>query len=133
MTLYHVILLFLASLMAFFVLRPLIFGGKRLSVAEAHTKIAEGTAVLVDVREPSEWRSGVAQPAQLLSLSDLQGARTRWAPFLAENKDKEILLYCLSGIRSGQAAMILRKEGFKVANVGSFRRWAGAGLPTRKP
>ena len=133
MTLYHVNLLFFASLMAFFVLRPLLFGGKRISVAEAHTKLAEGTAVLVDVREPGEWRSGVAAPAELLPLSDLQGARTKWAPFLAANKNKEILVYCVSGIRSGSAAMILKREGFKVANVGSYRRWAGAGLPTRKP
>ncbi len=133
MTLYHVILLFFASLMAFFVLRPLLFGGKRLSVADAHTKLAEGNAVLVDVREPAEWRSGVAAPAELLPLSDLQGARSRWKPFLTANKDKEILVYCVSGIRSGSAAMILKREGFKVANIGSYRRWAGAGLPTRKP
>ncbi len=133
MTLYHVILLFFASLLAFVVLRPLLFGGKRISVADAHTKIAEGNAVLVDVREPAEWRDGVAAPAELLPLSDLQGTRAKWKTFLAANKDKEILLYCVSGIRSGSAAMILKREGFKVANVGSYRRWAGAGLPTRKP
>ncbi len=133
MTLYHVILLFFASVMAGFVLRPLIFGGKRITVADAHAKLAAGNAVLVDVREPAEWRDGVAAPAELLPLSDLQGARARWKPFLAANKDKEILLYCVSGIRSGSAAMILKREGFKVANVGSYRRWAGAGLPTRKP
>ena len=133
MTLYHVILLFFASLMAFIVLRPLLFGGKRISVADAHTKLAEGTAVLVDVREPGEWQSGVAAPAEPLPVSDLLADRRQWKPFLAANKDKEILLYCASGIRSGSAAMILKREGFTVANLGSYRRWVGAGLPTRKP
>jgi rhodanese-related sulfurtransferase len=133
MTLFQVLLLFVAAIFAFVMMRPLLFGGKRISVADAHTKLAEGTAVLVDVREPGEWQSGVAAPAELLPVSDLLADRRQWKPFLAANKDKEILLYCASGIRSGNAAMVLKREGFKVANVGSYRRWAGAGLPTRKP
>ena len=133
MTLFQVLLLFVAAIFAFVMIRPLLFGGKRISVAEAQAKIAEGTAVLVDVREPGEWQSGVAEPAELLPVSDLLADRRQWKPFLAANKDKEILLYCASGIRSGNAAMVLKREGFKVANVGSFRRWAGAGLPVRKP
>ena len=87
--------------------------------------------MLIDVREPDEWRSGVAAPAQLLPLSDLQGERRRWAPFLAANKGKELILYCASGIRSGKAALLLRKEGFRTANLGGFLRWRQAGLPTR--
>jgi rhodanese-related sulfurtransferase len=133
MTVYQLLLLVVAAIVAFVMLRPLLFGGKRLSVADAQSKLAGGTAVLVDVREPGEWHSGVAKPAYLLPLSDLRGPRNRWEPFLAGHKEKEILLYCASGIRSGQAAMILRREGFKVANIGSYHRWAGAGLPTRKP
>ena len=133
MTLLQLFLLFVAAIGAFMVLRPLLFGGKRLSVAEAQQKLAEGTAVLVDVREPGEWASGVAAPAALLPVSDLLGDRRKWKPFLKANRGKEILLYCASGIRSGNAAMVLRKEGFTTANLGSFRRWAGAGLPVRKP
>lgn len=133
MTLFQLLLLFVAAIGAFLVMRPLLFGGKRLSVAEAQAKLAAGAAVLVDVREPGEWRNGVAAPAALLPVSDLLGDRRKWKPFLAANKGKEILLYCASGIRSANAAMVLRKEGFQAANVGSFRRWAGAGLPVRKP
>lgn len=133
MTLFQLLLLLVAAIGAFLVLRPLLFAGKRLSVAEAQTKLAAGTAVLVDVREPGEWQSGVAAPAQLLPVSDLLGSRKKWKRFLADNKSKELILYCASGIRSANAALVLRKEGFTVANLGSFRRWAGAGLPTRKP
>ena len=102
-----------------------------VTVDEAAVWLEAGEAVLIDVREPDEWRSGVAAPAQLLPLSDLQGSRSKWAPFLAANKDKELILYCASGIRSGRAALLLRKEGYKTANLGGFLRWRQAGLPTR--
>ncbi len=133
MTLDHLILLLVAAFLAFVLMRSLGLGGKRIPVAGIQARLAGGGAVLVDVREPDEWRDGVAASAHLLPLSDLRGTRARWTPFLAANRDKEILLYCRSGIRSGQAAMILRKEGFRAANAGSYHRWAGAGLPTRKP
>ena len=80
-----------------------------------------------------EWASGVAAPATLLPVSDLLGDRRKWKPFLKANRDKEIILYCASGIRSGNAAIHLKREGFNATNMGSLRRWSGAGLPTRKP
>ena len=104
-----------------------------LTPQEADKRIAAGTAVLIDVREPSEWAEGVAKPAVLLPLSDLTGSRTKWKPFLELNRDKELLVYCRSGNRSGKAAGILSREGFKVSNAGSFDAWKNAGLPTRKP
>ena len=116
---------------AFLMLRPLIFGGPRIRPTDAAAQVAAGTAVLVDVRNPDEWRSGCAAPAALMSLSDLQGDRREWRPFLEKNKDKLIILYCASGMRSGAAAGILRKEGYRVANLGGFRRWSQAGLPVK--
>ncbi|MDX2081126.1 MAG: rhodanese-like domain-containing protein [Terrimicrobiaceae bacterium] len=104
-----------------------------LPLGEAYERVTAGNAVLIDVREPSEWQNGVAEPAVLLSLSDLRGARTGWTEFLAANKDKELILYCRSGNRSGIAAGILRKEGFRVENAGGFSRWKSAGLPVRQP
>jgi rhodanese-related sulfurtransferase len=128
---FQLIFVVIACVMGFVLLRPLLFGGRRIAAAVAYPKIHAGEAVLIDVREPDEWRSGVAAPAQLLPLSDLQGERRQWAPFLAANKDKELILYCASGIRSGRAALLLRKDGFKTANLGAFSRWRQAGLPTR--
>jgi rhodanese-related sulfurtransferase len=116
---------------AFFMLRPLIFGGPRITPADAAAQVAAGTAVLVDVRDPSEWASGAAAPAALLSLGDLQGERREWKPYLAKNKDKLIILYCASGMRSGMAAGTLKKEGYLVANLGGFGRWKSAGLPVK--
>jgi rhodanese-related sulfurtransferase len=42
-------------------------------------------------------------------------------------KDDLIILYCRSGNRSGQAASILRKEGFtNISDFGGISRWKGA-------
>ena len=107
--------------------------GGRVSPTEAAARVKAGSAILIDVREPDEWNSGVAAPAYLLPLSDLKGARKKWAHVLEDAKDKQILLYCRSGNRSGQAAALLAKAGYFVANVGGFDDWQKAGLPTRKP
>jgi rhodanese-related sulfurtransferase len=95
--------------------------------------IASGKAVLVDVREPSEWAdTGVAAPAVLLAKSDFDGAQKDWKPFLEKNGSKEIILYCRSGARSSTVAAALAAKGLKVSNAGGFREWVAAGLPVRK-
>lgn len=105
-----------------------------MNSTEAAERLKTGNAVLIDVREAREWAdTGVAEPAVLLALSDLRGARAQWKPFLEKNRDKTLLLYCRSGNRSGRAAALLAKEGLKVANVGAFSAWKAAGLPVRKP
>ncbi len=106
----------------------------RMSATEAAERLQAGDAVLIDVREPNEWAAtGVAEPAILLAMSDLRGARKQWRPFLEQNRDKTLLLICRSGNRSGQVASLLAKEGFKTVNVGAFSAWKAAGLPVRKP
>jgi rhodanese-related sulfurtransferase len=100
---------------------------------EANERVAEGAAVLVDVREPEEWEAGVAASAYLLPLSDLRGDREKWEKFLRDVEGKEVLLYCRSGNRSGIAGAVLAREGVQVRNAGSFREWQAAGLPVRQP
>ena len=104
-----------------------------IAPAEAAKRVADGRAVLIDVREPAEWaETGVAAPAALLPLSDLNGDRKQWKEFLEKNRDKELILYCRSGNRAGRAAAILTGEGFKAANAGGFGDWQSANLPVRK-
>lgn len=126
------VLLIVAVVVAVLVLKRLL-AGPSIGAAEAGERVASGAAVLVDVREPGEWASGVAAPALLLPLSDLRGSRTLWGPALEANRGKELILYCASGTRSGLAAAQLRREGFPVRNAGSFGGWRAAGLPVRQP
>ena len=106
---------------------------QKISPAEAAKLVADGKAVLVDVREAAEWaETGVAAPAVLLAKSDFDGAQKDWKPFLEKNAGKEIILYCRSGNRSNVVATALAEKGVKVANAGGFKAWTDAGLPVRK-
>lgn len=126
------LILLLLLIAAFFVVKR-VMAGPSISPEEAAKRVAEGTAVLIDVREPDEWGGGVAKPAVLCSLGDLRGDRAQWKKILEANKDKELILYCASGARSGVAASMLRKEGYQVVNAGGFSSWRSAGLPVRQP
>ena len=99
---------------------------------EAAKLVSEGKAVLVDCREPREWKStGVAEPAVLLAKSDFDGDQKQWKEFLARNQGKQVLVYCGSGGRSGTIAKALNEKGVSAANVGGLKDWKAAGLPTR--
>jgi rhodanese-related sulfurtransferase len=104
-----------------------------ITPAEAARLVADSKAVLVDVREPSEWvESGVAAPAVLLPKSEFDaGLIGEWKDFLAKAGDKQIIVYCRSGKRSAAVAAALAGKGHKVANAGGFKDWQAAGLPVR--
>ena len=61
------------------------------------------------VREAHEFQGGHIKGAVNIPLSRLP-KRTGEIP-----QDKELLLYCQSGMRSKRAAGVLRKHGFKKA------------------
>src|ERR1700709_1885697 len=83
--------------------------------------VADGKAVMVDVREPVEWaETGVVTNAVLLPKSDFDGQQKQWKEFLAQNGDKEVILYCRSGKRAGVVGNALAAKGVKVANAGGF-------------
>jgi rhodanese-related sulfurtransferase len=91
--------------------------------AEDHTKdslqtvkesIAKKKAVLVDVRDKEEWNKGHVEGAILLPFSELR-LRDRTEE-MVKNLPKDRILYthCVVGMRSKQAAEILKKHGFDV-------------------
>ncbi len=126
----------LLGLLAFLALPLLALAAvDKISPADAAKLVAQGKAVLVDVREPTEWaESGVAAPAVLLPKSEFDdGQQGDWKEFLAKVGDTQIITYCRSGRRADAVAAALEKQGHKVANAGGFNDWQKAGLPTRKP
>jgi rhodanese-related sulfurtransferase len=126
-------LLLLVGAMAILALYQLQLAGPGIPLDEAKAALQSGTAVLVDIREPMEWTSGVAKQSALMPFSDLRGARVQWRPFLEKQKGKRLLLYCASGTRSGMAAKKLRAEGFNAVNAGSLRDWHRSGWPVLPP
>lgn len=113
---------------------PSIFNSEPRAVpADYLEKIRSGAALLVDVRESDEWKRGVAEGAALLPLSDLNRDRARWKSFLESVGHRELLLYCVSGVRSGIAARVLVGEGFRALNAGGLSDWTGAGWQVVSP
>lgn len=77
--------------------------------------------LLIDVREPDEYKSGF-----------IRGRKTSrclsWKKRLGEiPKDRDVLLYCRSGMRSKSAVRILSKQGYaRLAHLqGGVSSWNG--------
>lgn len=122
----------LAVLAFFFVARALWGARPQIKPGALRSALKTGAAILVDVREPSEWTAGTAKNAALLPMSDLRGGRKQWNAFLGKNPGKQLLIYCQSGSRSALAAAQLRGEGLNALNAGSLAALERAGWPVCK-
>ncbi|MBT2693430.1 rhodanese-like domain-containing protein [Bacillus sp. ISL-55] len=78
-------------------------------------------AQLIDVREPNEFAGGHILGARNIPLTQLKTRLKEIRP------DKPVYLYCQSGSRSGRAAQMLYKKGYKDLNQlqGGFKKWGG--------
>ena len=93
-----------------------------INVKELHERIESGEKLhLVDVREPNE-HADFNIGGILLPLGDIMSADLETIEHL---KKEELICYCRSGNRSGQAALILETLGFEnVVNVtGGMLDW----------
>jgi rhodanese-related sulfurtransferase len=95
---------------------------ENISVEEVKNRLDAGEKLnLVDVREPHEHEDfnigGILHP-----LGNIQSMQV---DELESFKDEEVILYCRSGNRSGQAAMILDMLGFKNTKnlTGGMLKW----------
>lgn len=84
------------------------------SLATVQKNIADGKAVLVDVREEREWNSGHLEEARLLPLSELRSDIDASSLKKRLPDDRIIYTHCKSGVRSCYAADILEKHGYEV-------------------
>ena len=101
----------------------------RIDQLDARTAAARAGAgaILLDVREESEWRAGHA-PGALHIPYELVRDR------LGEIPDgREVIVYCAGGIRSSLVTSMLEASGRAVANLrGGFTAWRSAGLPVTR-
>jgi len=99
--------------------------------AELRKRLEAGEpVVVVDVRDPDEYRDGYIEPATNISRGFLEfriGAAVT-------DPATPIVLYCQTGLRSVLAAKALRDLGYtNVVNLqGGFQKWAQSGLPVVK-
>ena len=94
---------------------------REITPRDLATRLARGDDILLlDVREPTEWRIARIDGARLIPLSTLQSA----VPSL--DRSREIVVHCHHGIRSAAAVRLLQSEGFgRVSNLaGGIARWS---------
>ncbi len=96
-----------------------------LTAHEAQAKLASQPAPLVlDVREPEEFRQGHIAGATLMPLNNVS-RRMHELP-----RDREILVVCQSGSRSSSATRQLIAAGYNAINLrGGLMGWHMARLP----
>ena len=108
---------------------PMIVGGGAANVtpSEATLLINRQDAVVLDVRETSEWSAGHIGGARHISLGQLESRLSE----LEKIKDKPIIVVCATGNRSSSACGQLKKHGFdKVYSLsGGVAAWREANLP----
>ncbi|MNE77369.1 putative adenylyltransferase/sulfurtransferase MoeZ [compost metagenome] len=93
-----------------------------ITAEELEQQLKQGKSInLVDVREPDEWQAGHIKEARSIPLSELQERMSELS-----QGDKELVLICRSGGRSGKACDFLQSQGYKVVNVaGGMLAWPG--------
>jgi len=103
---------------------------REVSVDQTRSKLENGGAKLIDVREDSEWAAGHARGARHLG----KGVIERDIETQIPDKGAEIILYCGGGFRSALSADALQRMGYtNVASMaGGWRAWQQAGGPTEK-
>ncbi len=105
-------------------------GATSLSATEAVNLINRNNALVLDVRELTEFETGHIVNAKHIPLAALAERMNE----LKKYKDKPILVNCQRGMRSAKACDILRKEEFtQVHNLqGGIEAWLSAKLPVIK-
>jgi rhodanese-related sulfurtransferase len=85
--------------------------------------LADGSMLIVDVREPHEYAMGHIPGAVLLPLSQFN------PDLIPVDSGKRIVFSCAAGVRSMQALAIAQGAGLALTEHyrGGFKEWAGMG------
>ena len=119
---------FIVLLMTFTVAKADMNEADSISPKQASEMYAERKAVIVDVRDDSEWNEQHIPGAIHIPLAQLNGRISE----LKQYKDTPVITQCKAGGRSAKAFEVLKSVGFtKVYNMdGGIMAWDKAGLKT---
>ena len=102
-----------------------------VTLETARAELDAGRVVMIDIREPNETATGVAQGVQLLPMRQL-AARLGEIPTA---KDKPVYLICNTQNRSSTTLAALKERGYSHVKFvqGGMSEWARRGWPMAKP
>jgi rhodanese-related sulfurtransferase len=98
---------------------------RHLELGEVKAGLADGSMLVVDVREPHEFAMGHIPGAAPLPLSRFDPAD------IPHQAGKRIVFACAAGVRSMQALAIAQAAGLDLVEHyrGGFKEWAAMGEP----
>ena len=103
---------------------PLSNDALEVSPAETAQAIADGSATVVDVREPYEWEVGRMPGTIHIPLERLASRAEEL------DKDHPVIFQCRAGVRSLMAAQAFAAAGFQARSMaGGIQAWANDGRP----
>jgi rhodanese-related sulfurtransferase len=102
-----------------------------VSLEAARAEHEAGRAVLIDIREPEEHATGVAEGARLLPMRQL----SRRLAEIPIDPQQPVLLICNTQNRSSATLRALRERGYGHVRYvnGGMSEWARRGWPMVKP
>jgi len=111
-------------------LEPIMTGVKTIKAQEAVRLMNDENTVVLDVRLEKEFKEGHIMDSIHIPL----GAIATRIKELTNYQDKDVILYCQTGMRSKQAGSILKKHGFTTmySIEGGINGWLNANLPINK-
>ncbi len=130
----HHLYLVIATVLAAIVAAVFELRTRSLSAAAISTNTAIALhnkgALILDVRTVEEFTNGHIVDARHIELEKL----TEQADTLKKYREKPVVLVCESGVRSAQAAKLLKSLGFmQVVNLkGGLAAWRSDNLPLTK-
>lgn len=81
------------------------------------SEIKSNGAVILDVRTPAEYKGGHGKGSVNIPLDQVKSKINK-----IKGYNKPIITCCASGMRSGTAAAILKRNGIEAYNGGSWSR-----------
>ncbi|HXF10795.1 MAG TPA: rhodanese-like domain-containing protein [Desulfuromonadaceae bacterium] len=103
---------------------------REVSIEQAQARLTQNSnAVLLDVREDSEWTAGHAAEAKHLGKGILERDLEKTYP----DPNTEIIMYCGGGFRSAMTCDAAQKMGYKnvFSLAGGYKALVKAGWPMK--
>ena len=104
---------------------------KEVTIDDARKRLAANPkAILLDVREDSEWQQGRAEKAVHLGKGILERDIERLFP----DHETELIMYCGGGYRSALTAEVAQRMGYKnvFSLIGGYKGLVQAKWPIEK-
>lgn len=130
----NILLVLLAAVSGLMLIWPMLrrgaMGVPDIGPADAVTLINRKHAVVLDVRDDTEFAAGHITDAKHIPLAQLESRLGELEKF----KSKPLVVQCQGGVRSATACALLKKHGFdNLHNLrGGLNAWMEAKLPVTK-